>query len=787
MKRTSLQNRITTAILITFAAVALVFGFVFLGLLRIHTDALTDKSRALLEMLLKREEMPLANEIFERRKRAIRLRIKEILALDSMLAVTVYDRHGDMLAHLDRLGFAAPPLSIVPPDGNSRTRIETWRGLRALAFEAPVSAMGVPVGFIRIHYSLAEAERHRRLSLAALAVLLLATLIVMRNILNRLLTIGVRRPIDGLRSAMTRIETDGPGVTAAPERDDEIGDLARSFNAMSAQLAVLLEKSRVEVQERKRAQEMLDSIIRSIPDILYRLDPDGKITFINDAVRRYGYRPDELIGTDITDIVHPEDRAMAEGLKERRNGPRKTRDLTLRLLSKSRLAAGGSRDAGIGRPNIMLVDAEGLYEGDAPSRAAFKGTQGIARDITRLKDLEHRLRQAQKMEAIGALAGGIAHDFNNILGGIVGYAELGLKYQQNGADPLKLRSCMEGVISSGMRAADLVQQILQFARRGEAAFAPVDIGPVLKETLKLISVTLPKNIAVDVSLSPDACTIMGDPTQIHQVLMNLCTNAYQAMRASGGALSVSMDEIELSEERRFLAAILRPGRYVRIEIADTGPGISREIKDRIFEPYFTTKKMGEGTGLGLSVTLGIVERHGGAIDVESASGKGTVFRVFLPLTEPAAAPKKKRPRKLPGGAGERILLVDDDPLLLDAVGKHLATFGYSVQAHQSSVEALAALQGDASAFDLLITDQTMPDITGVQLAGKVRRLRPDLPILLCTGYSEAVTEENASQFGISRFLKKPVSREDLALAVHHALNPVDDRNLQGDGFTRRLM
>jgi CheY-like chemotaxis protein len=251
--------------------------------------------------------------------------------------------------------------------------------------------------------------------------------------------------------------------------------------------------------------------------------------------------------------------------------------------------------------------------------------------------------------------------------------------------------------------------------------------------------------------------------------MNLCTNAYQAMRASGGALSVSMDDVALSEERRFLAAILRPGRYVRIEIADTGPGIPQEIRDRIFEPYFTTKKMGEGTGLGLSVSLGIVERHGGAIDVESTPGGGTVFTVFLPLTEPAAAPERKRPRKPPSGAGERILLVDDDPLLLDAVGKHLETFGYSVQAHHSSVDALAALQGDASAFDLLITDQTMPGITGIQLVGKVRRLRADLPILLCTGYSEAVTEENASQFGITKFLKKPVSREDLALAVHHAL------------------
>jgi signal transduction histidine kinase/CheY-like chemotaxis protein/HAMP domain-containing protein len=712
--------------------------------------------------------MPLANEIFEGRHRAVQLRVREILALDSILSVTVYDRDGEPLAHLDRFGETAPGLTGPPPTTVPRTRPERWHGLRSLAFEAPVSAMGDPIGFVRIQYSLAGAERYKRLSLLALAVLLFTTLLVMIFILNRLLTIGVRRPIEGLRSAMVRVETEGPGVVVDIGSNDEIGDLTRSFNAMSRQLADLLEKRRVEVHRRKKAQEMLDSIIRSIPDILYRLDPAGKITFINDAVSRYGYRPDDLIGKDIITIVHPEDRpAVERRLKQRRNGKHKTRDLTLRLLNN---AHDNSRTGRTDKPSIMLVDAEGLYEGERPSPDTFKGTQGIARDITRLKDLEHRLRQAQKMEAIGALAGGIAHDFNNILGGIIGHAELALRCLKNGADPDRLRTDIEGVITSGIRAADLVKQILQFARRGETAFAPVDIGPVLKETLKLVSVTLPKTIAVEVSFRTDASTILGDPTQIHQVLMNLCTNAFQAMRDTGGTLSVSMEEVTLREERRCAAATLRPGRYVRIEIADTGAGISREVKERIFEPYFTTKKMGEGTGLGLSVSMGIVENHGGAIDVESMPGSGTVFSVFLPLTDPVAPPKKRGTRQLPKGEGERILLVDDDLFLLNAICKHLAALGYRVRKHHSSTEALAELQGDASAFDLLITDQTMPRITGIQLIGKVRRLRPDLPVLLCTGYSETVTEETASQFGISKFLMKPFSRETLAWAVHQALN-----------------
>ncbi len=901
--RNSLQSRIIKAILVTFAAVAFFFGIVFLALLSNHTDAMVDKSRMLLKILMEREEMPLANEIFEERLRAVQLRVREILALDNMLSVTVYDRKGEPLAHLDRFG-GAPSVFRLTPDA-SQTRLMNWHGIRSLVFDTPVLAMGDPIGHVRIHYSLAGNERYKRMSLLALAILLFTTLLMMILILNRMMITGVRRPIEGLRSAMKRIETEGPGMVVALDRDDEIGDLTRSFNTMSVQLAELLEQSRVEVMERKKAQEelrlseekfssafraspdaisivdrddgtvievnesferitgwsrddavgqdlrslglwedagrmetiltdieggrettnleftfvkktgerrvglismhpvwldgtrllvslihditqrkrseealrrsqeMLDSIIRSIPDILYRLDPDGKITFINDAVVRYGYRPAELIGTDIIDLVHPEDRAEVErALKERRSSRRKTRDLTLRLLNKEhRVGVFATRNASIVKPHIMLVDAEGLYEGDTPSLETFRGTQGIARDITRLKDLEERLRQAQKMEAIGTLAGGIAHDFNNILGGIIGYAELAL--QAMPPEPGRLKTYMERILCSSQRASDLVRQILQFARRGDTTFAPVYLGPVLKETLKLMAATLPKTIVIDVTLPKDPCAVMGDPTQIHQVLMNLCTNAYHAMRELGGTLSVSMDVLQLPGKSKRDTMDIRPGRYVRISVADTGPGIPQEIRERIFEPYFTTKKMNEGTGMGLSVSLGIVQSHGGVIGVESVPGKGTAFTVFLPVTEPKAAAETSAAMQLPKGDGERLLLVDDEPFFLDAMREQLNSLGYAVETHDNGLNALARLMADPTGFDMVITDQTMPEITGVQLAGSVRKLRTDLPILLCTGYSETVTEETASQFGIAKFLMKPISREDLALAVHHALRSAD--------------
>jgi CheY-like chemotaxis protein len=287
--------------------------------------------------------------------------------------------------------------------------------------------------------------------------------------------------------------------------------------------------------------------------------------------------------------------------------------------------------------------------------------------------------------------------------------------------------------------------------------------------------TLPKTIAIETTLSPDVGSIMADPTQIHQVLMNLCTNAYHAMRESGGTLFVSMDAATLSKERQFLASSIPSGRYVRVSVADTGPGIPAEIRERIFEPYFTTKKMNEGTGLGLSVSLGIIETHGGAIEVESAAGRGTTFTVFLPVAASSASTGSRVPLKLPRGDGQRILFVDDEPFFLDAITEQLESLGYRVETTHDGRDALAQLQADLPAFDMVMTDQTMPEMTGVQLAGQIRKLSPDIPIILCTGYSETVTEETAGRFGISKFLMKPINRENLAFAVYHALKRTDDR------------
>jgi signal transduction histidine kinase/ActR/RegA family two-component response regulator len=416
----------------------------------------------------------------------------------------------------------------------------------------------------------------------------------------------------------------------------------------------------------------------------------------------------------------------------------------------------------------MLINASGIYEEKETSPRSFKGTQGIARDITQLKDLEDRLRQALKMEAIGTLSGGIAHDFNNILGGIIGYSELALDVLPQ--DARKLKKYLGRVLSSGRRAGDLVRQILQFAHRGERILAPTDIEPVVKETLELMRATLPKTIAIETEFSSDVGVIMADPTQIHQVLMNLFTNAFHAMRKTGGTLSVSMDAVTLTEEQRFRASSIPPGRYVRFSVADTGPGIPAEIQDRIFEPYFTTKEIGEGTGLGLSVSLGIIETHGGAIDVQSATGSGATFTVWLPAAALSASPDTTITAKLPRGNGQRILFVEDEPFFLDAITEQLESLGYFVKAAHDGRKALDLLQANLSAFDLVITDQTMPTITGIQLAGQIRNLSPDIPVILCTGYSETVTEETAARFGITKFLLKPIDRKELAVAVHHALN-----------------
>ncbi len=401
----------------------------------------------------------------------------------------------------------------------------------------------------------------------------------------------------------------------------------------------------------------------------------------------------------------------------------------------------------------------------------------VATDITKQKkieterkDYEIQIQQMQKMEAIGVLAGGIAHDFNNILSAVIGFAELAL-IDTASADPV--HDNLQQIHAAGLRARDLVQQILTFSRQDEKALKPLQIGSQVKEALKMLRSSLPTTIEMQVDIADRVGNVMADPTQIHQIVMNLCTNAAQEMEAHGGRLSVRLAQIALDAEAVRLRPGLQAGDYVRLSVEDTGAGIPADVQDKIFTPYFTTKKKDKGTGLGLAVVHGIVQSFGGDIQVTSAVGRGTTFDILLPVIQ-AAAETPPQQVALPMGF-EHILLVDDEAFIVEFGRQGLERLGYRVDGCTSSLEALERFRQAPGRYDLVITDMTMPKMTGDQLAREIFKLRKGMPVILCTGYSTRIDGPRAEKMGIRALLMKPLNMADLALNIRRVLDKAKGR------------
>ncbi|AGF76854.1 PAS domain S-box [Desulfocapsa sulfexigens DSM 10523] len=394
----------------------------------------------------------------------------------------------------------------------------------------------------------------------------------------------------------------------------------------------------------------------------------------------------------------------------------------------------------------------------------------IARDITTQKALEEELYQAHKMEAIGTMAGGIAHDFNNILAAIVGFAEL---VRADLAEGSPSREDMDQIIQAADRAKSLVQQILSFSRKGShqlQIFAP---SSVVHEVAKLLHSTLPSTVTIEETIEKDTGTINADPTRIHQIVMNLCTNAFHAMEGEKGILGISLQQQEITSEAAHNKKI-PPGNYVVLEVRDTGCGMDKTTQERIFDPFYTTKTVGKGTGMGLSVLHGIVKDYHGFIEVESCKGIGSTFRVYFPSVKttdeplPVHTEKNTKAADIPGS--EEILVVDDDPLLVRINGRLLGDLGYRVTEMTSSTEALEKVRLEPHRFDLLITDQTMPQLTGTELAASIMKISPKTAVIMCTGHSGLVSKEDALAMGINRFVYKPIKGMELIEAVREVLN-----------------
>lgn len=477
-------------------------------------------------------------------------------------------------------------------------------------------------------------------------------------------------------------------------------------------------------------------------------------------LKTLGYSREEVLGLRLADFY------TEASVRELLNGGGYQRALEGHFFAEER-----SFETRDNRTVDTLLHA--LPERDASGRVI--GTRAMYLDITERKRaeketrrLETALQQSQKMESIGILAGGIAHDFNNILAAVIGYSELVMEDIPEGTTP---HANLGEILRAGTRARDLVQQILAFSRQDRRELKLLQVGPLVKETLKLLRSSLPATIDVRQQIEEELCSVLADATQIHQILMNLCTNAAQAMEEKGGVLKVKLGPVELAADDLKLHPGLRPGRYLLLSVQDTGAGMSPEIVKKIFDPYFTTKDKGQGTGLGLAVVHGIVKSYGGAINVYSEPGQGATFNIYLPAADGPEKPKSATEHAVPAARGsERILLIDDEPFLAELGKQMLERLGYQVDVCTGSREALDRFRDEPRSFDLILTDMTMPEMTGDQLAAGMLEIRPDIPIILCTGYSKKLLNRNAGDLGVRAVLMKPLRHAELARTVRKVLD-----------------
>jgi PAS domain S-box-containing protein len=393
----------------------------------------------------------------------------------------------------------------------------------------------------------------------------------------------------------------------------------------------------------------------------------------------------------------------------------------------------------------------------------------VATDLTERQMLEQQLRQSQKMEAIGTLAGGVAHDFNNILAAIIGFGEM-VEEDLPPESPSIPR--MQRLLSAASRGTELVRQILTFSRKTEPMRTPLSLAPLVKDTIQFLRASLPTTIEIKLSMKAARDTILASPAELQQVLMNLVTNASFAMKEKGGILGIDVTNVDFEPDSPVFDTDIEPGEYVQIIVTDTGSGIAPHVMKRIFEPFFTTKEVGEGTGMGLPVVYGVVKSLHGTITVESEPGAGSTFRVFLPIAKTDEKPEGSEAQVAPKGT-ERILFVDDEEMLTEWGQAALERLGYSVTALTDSTEALKLFSSDPSRFDLVITDQTMPKLTGMDLARKLLTIRNNIPIILYTGHSDSTSREKAKEAGIREFLMKPLEKQQLAEAIRRVLQTTE--------------
>jgi len=535
--------------------------------------------------------------------------------------------------------------------------------------------------------------------------------------------------------------------------------LKNEVKAGTQDLVVELDRRKTTEKKLKKSEDRFRGIVYSMADWIWEVDSDGRYTYCSEkVVSILGYSPEEMLGKTPFDFMAPHEAEKIGGAFNKVVAQKKPiKNLENWNISKD------------GRHVCLLTNGLPLLD---ENKELF-GFRGVDSDITEHKRaeaekqrLESQLQQTQKMETIGTLAGGIAHDFNNILFPILGYSEMLL---DDFPEDSQFYDDLNKIYTGAIRAKGLVKQILTFSRQERSDLKLMKIQPIIKEALKFIRSTIPTTININQDIQSNCGVIKADPTQIHQVIMNLTTNAYHAMEDTGGELKVILKEVEL-EEPNLISPDMEPGVYACLTIADQGIGMDKNLTKKIFDPFFTTKEKGKGTGMGLSVVHGIVNRMGGGIRVNSEPGKGTEFNVYIPVGKSSSEEDKRQVKQSIQGGTEQILLVDDEEAIITMEKQMLERLGYKVTSRTSSIEALEAFRANPHKFDLIITDIAMPNLSGDKLAVELIKIRPDIPILLCTGFSEKIPQKKAASLGIKDFLMKPIAGKDLAQKIRKVLD-----------------
>ncbi|HXV13378.1 MAG TPA: ATP-binding protein [Candidatus Krumholzibacteria bacterium] len=530
-----------------------------------------------------------------------------------------------------------------------------------------------------------------------------------------------------------------------PETVRERDALRRQVHALRAEL----EEYRIAQVPLRDTEQRLRALVEQAPIVVFAIDRDGIFTLSEGhGLVALGLRPGQVVGQSAYDVY---------------------RDVPRIVDNVRRCLAGESINEVVQVGDLVF---ESIYTPRRDEHGFVAGVSGVAWDVTQrvraetvAKELEIQLQQAQKIETIGTLAGGIAHDFNNILSPIIGYTEIAMDQLANDHPA---RADMEQVMNAAIRAKELVQQILVFARGGSNERRPLQLHLVIHEALRLVRSTLPSTIEISQRVATRGDTVVADPAQMHQVIMNLCTNAAHAMRESGGVLRIELVGEDVSETTAARVAGINPGPYVVLTVRDQGTGMDAATMARVFEPFFTTKKSGEGTGLGLSVVHGIVHSHGGAVTVESDLGRGSVFRVYLPSASAEAEEALRHGAAESRGQGEHVLVVDDEADVTQLLERILVARGYRVTSFTSSEEALNAFRRDPASFRAVITDQTMPRLTGIELARQLKALRPGVAVILTTGYGENLVSPPIGS-GVDAIAAKPFDAAALAQTLRRTL------------------